>query len=93
MDSAEARSVLAAELARYRSQSYEALQRLLRTPDTYEVSGPSGTKYQVEIQAVWDRRHGGDLRVLGAIDDGGLRAFVPLTDDFIIAPNGTFVGE
>ena len=28
-----------------------------------------------------------------AIDDGGLRAFAPLSDDFIMAPDGSFVGE
>jgi hypothetical protein len=33
------------------------------------------------------------VHVLGAIDDGGLRAFVPLCDDFIMAPDGSFVGE
>jgi len=31
--------------------------------------------------------------MMGGIDDGGLRAFMPLCDDFIIAPNGRFVGE
>jgi hypothetical protein len=31
--------------------------------------------------------------MVGAIDDYGWRAFVPLTDDFIMAPNGSFVGE
>jgi len=34
------------------------------------------------------------LRVLGAIDDGrGFRANVPLTDDFLVAPDGSSVGE
>ena len=93
MDTDEARTLLAAELARYRSQSYRELQRLLGAQDTYELIGPSGAKYQVEIQAVWDHRPGGDLRVLGAIDDGGWRSFSPLTDDFIISAAGTFVGE
>ena len=27
------------------------------------------------------------------VDDGGLRAFVPLTEDFIMAPDGSFIGE
>jgi hypothetical protein len=31
--------------------------------------------------------------VLASIDDGGWSAFIPLTDDFIIAPDGSFVGE
>jgi hypothetical protein len=30
---------------------------------------------------------------MGAIDDGGWRSFAPLADDFIVAPDGSFVGE
>jgi hypothetical protein len=30
---------------------------------------------------------------MGSIDDGGLSAFSPLTDDFIITPDGGFIGE
>jgi len=30
---------------------------------------------------------------MGVIDDGGLRAYAPLAEDFLIAPNGTFVDE
>jgi hypothetical protein len=28
-----------------------------------------------------------------SIDDGGLRAFYPITEDFIMSPSGAFVGE
>jgi hypothetical protein len=31
--------------------------------------------------------------ILGSIDDGGWRALRPLCDDFILAPDGRFVGE
>jgi hypothetical protein len=27
------------------------------------------------------------------IDDGGWRAFTPMSDSFIIAPDGSFVGD
>ncbi len=66
---------------------------MLREQDDFTVTAPSGKVYQVEIQAVWSRKKDGELMVCGAIDDGGLRAFVPLTMDFIIRPDGTFVGE
>jgi hypothetical protein len=49
--------------------------------------------YQLQVSVVWDRRSGGDVRVLGAIDDGRWRAFVPLTRDFIKAPVGSLIGE
>jgi len=89
----EAASVLAKELARYRGMSYAQLLVLLDDTTKLEVSGPTGANYQIDIQVLWDYKPDGDLRVLGAIDDGGWRAFLPLTDSFIMRPNGTFVGE
>jgi len=93
MNKKEAKDFLIKFLDEYRAKSYSDLQYLLNTQDTLEVSADSGGKYQVEIQAVWDDKNGGNLRVIGAIDDGGLRAFVPLTDDFIISPAGEFIDE
>ena len=93
MDKKEARAILAKELQRYRGKSYAELKRLLTEQDTSEVTASSGNWYQLEIQAVWDDRPEGNLRILGSIDDGEIRAFFPLTDDFIIAPDGHFVGE
>ena len=93
MDKEEAKDILTKELEAYRKQSYEDLLRLINTQDTKEVTGHSGTVYQLEFQAVWDGKKDGNLRVIGAIDDGGLRAFIPLTEDFILTPDGSFVGE
>jgi len=93
MNNEEAARILARELAKYRRQSYADLQRLLKEVDAYEVTGPSGAKYQIEIQAVWDGEPNGNLRVIGGIDDGGWRAYAPLTDDFILSPSGEFIGE
>ena len=94
MNKHEARKLLDDHLSRYRSEGYAALLRLLREPNCYHVDSPSGTQYQVEISAVWDGKADGDLRVMGAIDDGGWRTSIaPLCSDFIIRPDGTFVGE
>ncbi len=93
MDSQEARTIVAKELRRYRARSYQELQRLLKEHDHLEVRGPSGVSYQLEVEAVWDDRPGRNLRVFGHIDDGGLRAVAPLTEDFIMAPDGSFIGE
>lgn len=62
-------------------------------PVAYEVRGPSGTLYQIEIEAFWDDKQSGNIRVMGSIDDGGLRAFVPLSEDFIKNPKDEFIGE
>jgi hypothetical protein len=95
MNEAEARTVLAAELAKYRAWSYSRLVELMSDRLDYPVTGPSGVMYQIDVQAFWDipEEPNGNLRVAGAIDDGGPSAYTPICDSFIIAPNGTFVGE
>jgi len=35
----------------------------------------------------WDGRPGGDIRVLASIDDGGWRAFFPLTETLVVTPS------
>jgi hypothetical protein len=93
VNDAEARDVLAKELTGLRAQSFADLTLLIDRPTTREVRGASGAVYQVELQAFWDARPGENLRVLGSVDDGGMRALLPLTDAFIIAPDGRMVGE
>ena len=93
MNKDEARALLDESLGRYRKLGYRSLQRLLDEQDVFEVTGPSGARYQVEIHGLWDRRADGNLRILGSIDDGAWRALVPVTSDFIVRPDGTFVGE
>jgi hypothetical protein len=87
-------AVLAAESRKLRSCSYsELVERLLDRQESLVVAAASGVGYQIEFQAFWDDASSGNLRVLGAIDDGGWRAFAPLSEDFIVAPDGSFVGE
>ena len=94
MNRDEARRILELELTAYRAESYEELVRRLSAESLhYERPGPAGASYQVEIQFMWDGVPGGDVLVLGSIDDGGWRAFVPLTLSFIKAADGSFVGE
>jgi hypothetical protein len=94
MDKTDAGEVLAKYLATYRERSYEALRQLVDAPGaTVEVIGPSGTRYQVEVQVFWDSARSANLRVRGAIDDCGWQAIIPQIEDFIVAPDGSFVGE
>lgn len=94
MDTSEAVRLAEDVAARLRTEPYGTLvDRLLGKPEVTEVVGPSGTPYQVEIEAFWDSGKPGDLRVMVAVDDGGFRAFVPLTTDFIMSPDGSFIGE
>ena len=92
VDKVEARIVLKAELDKYRARAYSDLLGM-DEPDTYVVTADSGVSYQLEIQVFWDGEPDGNIRVLGSIDDGGWRALAPVSRDFIMAPDGTFVDE
>ncbi len=93
MNRPEAERIANEVASRYRSRPREELLRCLNDQDVSEVVAPSGNRYQIEVQAFWDGRNGNDLRVRIAIDDFGLSAFHPLIVDFIVAPDGRFVGE
>jgi hypothetical protein len=80
-------------LKELRQRSYGDLVTLIGHPQTKQIRGEDGKEYQLEVQVFWDSKKGGRLRVMVAADDGGWRAFKPLTDDFIMAPDGSFVGE
>jgi hypothetical protein len=109
MDKAEARRVLSGEVGRLRGLSYAELSgriparprhvlgiiRVVEAPEeeTREVTAESGTTYELQSQVLWDGKAGGDIRVLVAVGDGGVSSFRRLTDDFILAPDGSFVDE
>ena len=93
MNTGEASQLLGEELARYRAFPYSELQSRIGDAICTQVVGAGGSTYQLEINFAWDDRPGGDIRVMGGIDDGGWRAFLPLCDSFIMTPDGRFVGE
>jgi hypothetical protein len=92
MDKKEARTILRRRLAELRLLPYRELAQLV-DQDVVELEGPSGTTYQLETMAWLEDKQDGLLRVTVAIDDKGWRAFLPMTDSFLIRPDGTFYGE
>jgi hypothetical protein len=93
MNEIEAKEIVERELTQYRRRSYSELLSLVDRSVTVERQSPSGVTYQVEVQVSFDDEAHRNLRVMGAIDDGGWRALKPTCGDFIVAPDGTFVGE
>jgi hypothetical protein len=87
MDKSEAQKVLSAQLARFSQRSYSELVPLVESGhvEDFEARGASDTRYQVEVQFFWDDKPRGVIRVVGSIDDGGIRAFVPLTQTFLVS--------
>ncbi len=74
--------------------SYQECREMMeRGPKTIEVAGSDDKRYQVATEAFWDDEKNGPIRVMVLVDDGGLAAFKPLPRDFIIAPDGSFIGE
>src|SRR5579864_419466 len=58
------------------------------------IPGAKGRGYRVETSVIWDRpKKKDDLRVMVSVSGGGVSAFKPMLDNFILAPNGSFVGE
>lgn len=88
-----ARIIAERRLQELRQLPYQELAKLVDRSSTAEVNGPDGVKYQIEVQAFWDSKKGGDIRVIVAVDGGEVSAFRPLNDSFIMAPDGSFVGE
>jgi len=86
MDREEALGLLKAKLDDYRQTTYAELAFKIGAIEVVEVTGPSGAEYQIEIMVTWDQRPHGSIRVMGAIDDGRLRAFAPLSSDLIVKP-------
>lgn len=94
MDKAEAMDVIEKELAILRPKSYLELKEMIGAePITKEITLETGTKYQIEIMVHWDDKPDVNIRVLGSIDDMGWRALSPLSNDFIMSPDGEFVDE
>ena len=87
MDKSEAQKVLSEQLARFSQRSYSELVPLVESShvEHLEIYGASGTKYQVEVQFFWDDKPGSVIRVFGSIDDGGIRAFFPLTQSLLVS--------
>ncbi|WP_052664777.1 hypothetical protein [Nitriliruptor alkaliphilus] len=91
MDNDEARALIEARLQQLRQLSYGQLRELDK--ERREVVAESGTTYQIVSYVLHDDKKHGHLRVSVAADDSGWRAYFPLVSDFIIAPDGSFIGE
>ena len=89
MNNTEARLLLANELRTLAKHSFDELVAMIGHDEVKTVIGASGVNYQIEVTLLWDSRPGENLRIIGSIDDGGWRAFVPLTDSLIMKPDGT----
>ena len=88
MNREEALGAVAKEAARLTGRSYADLAQMIGKPTT-----TAHGKYQVEIQAHWDDKPNGTLRLSFGVDDRGARAVFPLTQSTLVEPGATFTGH
>lgn len=89
MGDEEAKGILRAEFVKLQAIGYEGLvDRLAGKQERSGVTGLSGKAYQVEREGFWEEEDHQALRIVASIDDGGLRALLPFTESFTIAPTG-----
>ena len=88
MNKEEAAAVLDRHLAEFVRRPYAELADIVDQPQSAHAVGPSGTAYQIEYNVFFDSGANRDLRIIASIDDGGWRAFMPLTKTEIMKPSG-----
>ena len=93
MEHAIARKLLKEELESLKTRPFSFFAQSVNRTTHKKIVGQDGTNYQIEIEVFWDNRRGGDIRVIGSVDDGHSRAAAPLTEDFVISPSGTLVAK
>ena len=93
MEHTIARKLLKDELENLKTRPFSFFAQSVNRTTHKKIIGKDGAHYQIEIEVFWDTRRGGDIRVIGSVDDGQSRAAVPLTEHFVITPSGTFLGK
>ena len=76
------------EISSLHTQSYADLVARIGKAEHKEFLAHDGNHYVLEVEIFWDSKKGGDIRVMVCADGGGMSAFVPLCEDFVMAPGG-----
>jgi hypothetical protein len=86
VDRAEATLHLRKHLDDLEALGYPALLQRVGQDNAFELRAPSGHSLQIEVSILWDQQPGGAIMIIGSIDDGGLSAFIPLTESRLLQP-------
>lgn len=88
---------IAAEVTRLRQVPYDALAALVDRPDIFtDFTASTGADLVMDTIVLWDDKRRGDVRVIVNVwwpGDGRRVKHSLASDSFIVAPNGTFIGE
>lgn len=83
MNATVAKELLAQELELLEAQEYRDVAEMIDSSVVKTRVGRDGKGYQIEIQAFWDSKPKGDVRLICSVDDGGLRAFAPISNGIL----------
>jgi hypothetical protein len=94
-ETGEAAEWVAREIERLRALSFEELTALVSKPEHRPTRTAAGELLMLETQVFWDDRGKTNLRVIVDVWDPARRvSFGSIaSDDFIRAPDGSFLGE
>jgi len=93
MDKTEAKMIAENDLEVYRTLSYEEIVGKIGNQENFERVSENGEPYQIEFDFFYDDAASGNIRVAGIVSYSGWTDFFPVSNDFIIAPDGKFIGE
>ena len=93
MDKVQAQEIAERELEFYRRQSYKEIAAKRGTQESFERTSENGERYQIEFDCHDDDSESGNIRVSAAVSYSGWTDFFPVSSDFIVAPDGSFIGE
>ncbi len=77
----------------YRGLSYSELSRKIGETEHFSRVTRDKIPYQIEFEFFYDDEVTRNIRVAGSVSYSGWTDFFPVSSDFIISPNGEFVGE
>ena len=93
MDKRKAEQLAETELESYRSLQYETIAAKLGTQECFERETEDGNKYSVEVDFFYDDAEERNIRVTAMISNSFWTSISPFSSDFIVAPDGSFIGE
>ena len=93
-DKAEAQEWVRAQIERLRAMSYDELRASLNDSTHYRVTSRTGRVLMGETQVFWDTGKPGPLRIIVDICEpkSGIVHSIA-SEDFIRAPDGSFIDE
>jgi len=89
----EALRIIEQYLETYRRLDYSELILKIGEQETFEGENEAGEKNQIEIDFFYDDEKTKNFRITGMISFNLATDYAPVTSDFIISPDGKFIGE